>query len=160
VRALALSIAFLVMLLCGCAPDPRTPVRDTKASDLDGSTWTLDQVATGARGIPVHGTGELVFAVDGTLRGNAGCHRFTASYTSGSDGSSGVAVTLADLDIAHMNCEALYGEQETAVFDALGQGFEARVIGDSLVIERDGSSSSLGFVEKRADTAPGTLTPR
>jgi hypothetical protein len=74
-------------------------------------------VATGAGGIPVHRTGELVFAVDGTL-------------------------------------------QETAVFDALGQGFEARVIGDSLLIERDGSSSALGFVEERADTAPGTLTPR
>ena len=157
--AITLSMPLLTVLLTGCATAPDMGVTDTEVSDLVGTTWTLREVATGGRDIPVHGLGELVFASDGTLHGNAGCHGFDASYTAVPGGSSTVSVTLTALDIAHTNCEALYGEQETAVFDALGQGFEARVIGDTMLVERGGASSSLAFLEERDEGAGGTLTP-
>jgi hypothetical protein len=131
VRALALSIVFRVMRLCGCAARPGRPLRDTKPSDLVGSTWPLDQVATAGRDLPLQGQGELDFASNGTLHGSAGCRGFDAS-----------------------------GDQETGVSDAPGQAFEARVVGDSLLIEREGAAGSFVLVAGDGATRKSLSPPR
>jgi heat shock protein HslJ len=140
-----------VVALCGCAPHPGMPVHDTRASDLIGPTWTLDAVTSDGRSIEPRGVGDLVFSDDGTMHGTAGCHRFDARYTVQESAATTVTVRVTALAIAHTQCEALYGDQETAVFDVLGGGFEAAVVGDTLGVTSEGGASSLGYIAYGGD---------
>jgi len=111
------------------------------AGGLVGTVWTLEAVepvdaASGGAAMPVAGAPTLRLDDDGTLEGTAGCRGFTSGYTRDGDDETGVAVTLAGLEISHSNCPAEIGDQETAVFDVLGQGFTATVAGDTLTLER------------------------
>ena len=81
------------------------------------------------------------FGEDGTIRGSAGCRGFSANYVAVDDDE----IRLTRLEIDHSNCPAEIGDQETRVFDVIGEGFRADVEGDLLTVTRTGSDATLVY---------------
>jgi heat shock protein HslJ len=150
--AAALLVGVLVSI-AGCASVDATGPDDPavvgpSARTLIGAVWTLESIEaatdgaetgdteTGGSAGGVVGAPSLRFDTDGTLTGTAGCRGFTSGYTLDSDVDGTASVTLAGLEISHSVCPAEIGDQETAVFDVIGQGFTAIVDGDTLTLER------------------------
>ena len=107
----------------------------TPAAELVGPTWTLETIMAGETAGSVQGDATLIFGEDGTFRGNAGCHGFSGYYVYKAD-----EVTFTNLDIDHTNCTDELAAQETTVFDLLGQGFVATILGDTLTATKSGGS--------------------
>lgn len=118
-----------------------------ETADLVGPRWNLETIVTGDETRSVELDADLVFGDDGTLHGSAGCRGFTADYVhDGDEGdSAGAQITLTRLDIDHAACPATSGEQETLVFDVIGQGFTASVVGDTLTLTRTGTDNRLVY---------------
>jgi heat shock protein HslJ len=110
-------------------------------AELVGPTWTLESIASADAVSTVEGDATLVFGEDGTLRGSAGCRGFTGDYVAADDD----LIRLTHLEIDHANCPAEIGDQETKVFDIIGEGFTAEIEGDLLTATRTGSDVSLVY---------------
>jgi len=148
IAAALLAAALVALTGCAAAGGPGGPGEPARsgsgsgsgsgdAAGLVGPVWVLESIETAGASDGVAGSPTLRFEED-ELTGTAGCHGFTSGYTLGGDGDVGgtASVTLTGLDISHSNCPAEIGDQETAVFDVLGQGFRATVDGDTLTVER------------------------
>lgn len=115
--------------------------------DLVGPIWSLETITTGDASSTVQGEATLVFGEDGSLHGSAGCRGFTGNYVHNGDedDAAGAEITLTHLEIDNSDCPADIGDQETVVFDLIGKGFTAAVVGDILTITRTGSDSALVY---------------
>jgi heat shock protein HslJ len=110
-------------------------------SELVGPTWTLETITSADAATSVQGDATLDFGEDGTIRGSAGCRGFSANYVAVDDDE----IRLTRLEIDHSNCPAEIGDQETRVFDVIGEGFRADVEGDLLTVTRAGSDATLVY---------------
>jgi len=110
-------------------------------SELVGPTWTLEAITAADTATSVQGDATLVFGEDGTIRGSAGCRGFSSDYVALDDDE----IRITRLEIDHSNCPAEIGEQETRVFDVIGEGFRADVEGDLLTVSRTGSDATLVY---------------
>jgi heat shock protein HslJ len=116
-----------------------TEVEAPDDSELVGPTWTLETITTADAASSVQGDATLVFGEDGTFRGSAGCRGFGGDYLAADDDE----IRISQLEIDHSNCPAEIGDQETQVFDVIGEGFRAQIEGDVLTVSRTGSDSTL-----------------
>ena len=118
-----------------------TAVEPVADAELVGPTWTLESIGTADAVSSVLGEATLVFGEDGTLHGAAGCRGFSGDYFAADDGE----IRLTELEIDHSNCPAEIGDQETRVFDVIGEGFRAEIAGDTLTVTRTGSDGTLVY---------------
>jgi heat shock protein HslJ len=85
------------------------------AADLDGTAWTLTEVAEGQ---PVREDTEITIRFeDGAIAGSAGCNTFASSYSLGEDNP--FLITLEPVTATRMACDDPIMNQETAYLSAL-----------------------------------------
>jgi len=118
-----------------------TEVEEPDDAELVGPTWTLETVTMADAASSVQGDATLDFGEDGTLRGSAGCRGFSGDYVAADDDE----IRITGLEIDHADCSADFGEQETRVFDVIGEGFRAEIEGDVLTLTRTGSDVTLVY---------------
>ena len=133
------AITVLVIAGCGSSSTPAASSAAAAATDLAGTSWTLDSYS-GADGATVAAetTGSvasLAFGADGTFSGSTGCNRIAGTYTQ--DGSS---LTFQAGPMTLMACDGPVAAQETAVVAALPK-VASFTSGASLVLlSADGSA--------------------
>ena len=116
-----------------------TEVEPPDDAELVGPTWTLESVGSADSTSSPQGDATLVFGEDGTIHGSAGCRGFSGNYVSVDD------IRFTHLEIDHADCPAEIGDQETKVFDVIGEGFQAEIEGDMLTATRTGSDVTLVY---------------
>ncbi|WP_411700552.1 META domain-containing protein [Conyzicola sp.] len=114
------------------------PVAD---AELVGPTWGLESVGTTDAVSSVQGDPTLVFGEDGTIHGSGGCREFSGDYVAADDD----LIRFTRFEIASAECPAEVGDQETKVFDIIGEGFTAEIEGDTMTVTRAGSDVTLVY---------------
>ena len=141
-RAKSLAVLAVALLaLTGCAGQSSNEVSAPVDDELVGPTWSLESVVAGGAAATVQGDATLDFGEDGTVHGSAGCRGFGGDYLATDDDE----IRITSLEIDHSNCPAEIGDQETRVFDVIGEGFRADIDGDTLTATRTGSDVSLVY---------------
>ena len=114
--------------------------------DLTGTHWRLESVVADGVGSEPLGEPTLEFPDDGTLAGSSGCRDFVGSGLR-VNGDQLVLSTFGGTD-ASIECPAKLVDQDSRVFEVIGDGFIVELEGDTLVL-RD--PSGLALVYRPAD---------
>lgn len=111
--------------------------------DVSGTTWTVTGYNNGKQAVVSVLTGTtltLSFGTDGSATGNAGCNRFSGSYT-----TNGQKVSIGPLAATRKMCTRpdTVMEQEAAYLKALMMGQRVRIDGDRLEIRTDDDALAI-----------------
>ena len=131
------------------APAPATsapPASSTAGPPLEGTSWSLTQVA-GAAAQP---GGLLAFARGGRLTGSTGCNDFGGTYT-----QSGSSLTITTGFQTAKACGPPLDAQETAVNAALPKVASVTNGGSTLTLLDASGTALLTYLPARADALVG-----
>ncbi|WP_104527700.1 META domain-containing protein [Blastococcus saxobsidens] len=109
--------------------------------------WLLESVGAGGTAVPATGDASLELRSGGTAAVTTGCRSFEATWRTGGD-----TVHLADWEYELLDCPPEVAGQDQALVDVLAGGFQLRVDGDRLVVDRaDGRGAPAPTLVYRAE---------
>lgn len=114
-----------------------------QALPLEGTSWRLDGIATGADAVSsvLAGTEITARFEDGQVSGSGGCNTYTGGYTLDTP-----AISFGDLASTAMACAPDVSEQEAAYLEALGGAETFEIAGSTLTLRGAEGGFLLSFV--------------
>jgi heat shock protein HslJ len=158
--AIALFVVAVGLLAAACSSGATSaPAASPSAGSsltvlsLEGPDWRLGSYVGpegGTLQVP-EGLAATARFQDGTVSGTSGCNSYSGPYTV--DGDS---LTIGQLAITSMACEALPSALETAYLAALGRVTTYAIVGDTLELRASGGATVLSFTASAAPDLAAT----